>query len=245
MAILKFIFKLFLICFSFLSSNINHMVEESTIVEEITTEPMTEEETISVIIEEITIEDEKAEASTQAEPVWSNITLKGDPTLTFDSLEDARNSIQLKLLPNIKDVAIENSRKYENEISILIQLVNNYRAENSLNTLNETSQLNIIACHRAAESAYANWNMVGYLDGVKHHLRPNLERASTIFSEYNLTGNFGENYARFSNTPEETLEAWKKSSAHNKLLLDSNYSTIGAGMAYDSEGYLYWILIFN
>ena len=101
------------------------------------------------------------------------------------------------------------------------------------------------AMHRAAESAYSDWNMTAYENGSKRHIRPNFEKASSIATEYGITGNFGENYGRYFDTPAEILNGWKNSDAHNALLLNGSYTKAGIGIAADSDGYLYWIAIFN
>ena len=100
--------------------------------------------------------------------------------------------------------------------------------------------------HRAAESAYADWNMTAKENGqTKRHIRPNFEKASSIKEQYGITGNFGENYGRNYATPEGILSGWQGSPAHNALLLSASYDEIGIGVAQDSEGYFYWIALFN
>lgn len=99
--------------------------------------------------------------------------------------------------------------------------------------------------HRAAESAYSDWNMTAYENGVtKRHLRPNFEKASTILGYYGLGGSYGENYGRYQESPEEILDGWKNSSSHNAVLLTGAYTRCGIGVAQDSEGYFYWIALF-
>ena len=124
-------------------------------------------------------------------------------------------------------------------------MINAYRTANGLPELSYNDNLTNAAMHRAAESAYADWNMTAKENGTKRHIRPNFEKASSIGAEYGITGNFGENYGRYHTSTTEILEGWQNSSAHNALLLSDKYTNIGIGIAKDSAGYFYWIAIFN
>ena len=99
--------------------------------------------------------------------------------------------------------------------------------------------------HRAAESAYADWNMTAMEGGAKRHIRPNFTKASTIASEYGIGGNFGENFGRWQASPSEIIAQWKSSSSHNALLLSGSYTKVGIGVAQDSLGDYYWVALFN
>ena len=99
--------------------------------------------------------------------------------------------------------------------------------------------------HRAAESAYADWNMTAMEGGAKRHIRPNFTKASTIASEYGIGGNFGENFGRWQASPSEIIAQWKTSSSHNALLLSGSYTKVGIGVAQDSYGDYYWVALFN
>ena len=99
--------------------------------------------------------------------------------------------------------------------------------------------------HRAAENAYSDWNMTAMENGSKRHIRPNFEKASSIGDVYGISGNFGENFGRIFNSPAEIVGAWQGSSSHNALLLSTNYTQVGIGVAQDSFGDYYWVAIFN
>lgn len=147
---------------------------------------------------------------------------------------------------DLMQMAATNAAKYGSQIQELVSIVNNYRIQNGIPPLTYNTTLTLAAEHRASESAYSDWNMVGYTsDGAMHHYRPTFEQASSIFEEYNLSGNFGENYARYFSTSAETVEGWKNSKAHNALMLNEKYKSIGAGIAQDSDGYYYYILLVN
>lgn len=180
---------------------------------------------------------------------YTNVVFKDAyNTYNFSSLEEAKASINVKTLSDseAKAQAIANKTTYASEVNTLVDLINSYRKANGLAALKLNDNITTAAMHRAAESAYADWNMTAMENGTtKRHIRPNFQKASSIAATYGISGSFGENYGRFFQTPEEILEGWQNSSAHNGLLLSSGYSQIGIGVAADSEGYLYWVAIFN
>ena len=167
---------------------------------------------------------------------------------TFATLEEAKAAINVATLTDAeaKAAAINNKTVYASEAAEVLELINAYRTANGLSALTYNDNLATAAMHRAAESAYADWNMTAYENGLtKRHIRPNFEKASSIKEQYGITGNFGENYGRYQASPEEILSGWQNSSAHNALLLSASYDEIGIGVAQDSEGYFYWIALFN
>ena len=168
-------------------------------------------------------------------------------TYKFDTLTAAKEAVNVKRLSDeaARSLAKSNETLYASQVEELVGLINEYRTANGLNKVDLTANLTDAAMHRAAESAYSDWNMTAYENGSKRHIRPNFEKASSIATEYGITGNFGENYGRYFDTPAEILNGWKNSDAHNALLLNGSYTKAGIGIAADSDGYLYWIAIFN
>lgn len=176
----------------------------------------------------------------------TNITYKdGVNTYTFSSLEEAQAEIEVKKLPNPGLIAKCNRLMYASDINEFYEMINDYRVENNITEVELDDTITLAACERAVESAYANWNMTGYIDDKKHHIRPNYLLASSIFLKYGINGNFGENYVRFYTTKEEAMNAWKASSSHNALLLSEKYTKCGIGVAADSDGYYYCVVLFN
>lgn len=179
---------------------------------------------------------------------YTNIVFKNaTDTYKFDTLTAAKEAVNVKRLSDedARSLAKSNETLYASQVEELVGLINEYRTANGLNKVDLTANLTDAAMHRAAESAYSDWNMTAYENGSKRHIRPNFEKASSIATEYGITGNFGENYGRYFDTPAEILNGWKNSDAHNALLLNGSYTKAGIGIAADSDGYLYWIAIFN
>lgn len=179
---------------------------------------------------------------------YTNVVFKNaTDTYKFDTLTAAKEAVNVKRLSDedARSLAKSNETLYASQVEELVGLINEYRTANGLNKVDLTANLTDAAMHRAAESSYSDWNMTAYENGSKRHIRPNFEKASSIATEYGITGNFGENYGRYFDTPAEILNGWKNSDAHNALLLNGSYTKAGIGIAADSDGYLYWIAIFN
>lgn len=233
---------------------------------EIVTEAVTEEpttETVQVIETQapvIEVPATEAAKETVAVPVVEEM-FEVAPTVTytdvvykdayntykFSTLEEAKANINVNTLTDAqaKAEAAANKAAYIGQVNELVGMINAYRTANGLPELSYNDNLTNAAMHRAAESAYADWNMTAKENGTKRHIRPNFEKASSIGAEYGITGNFGENYGRYHTSTTEILEGWQNSSAHNALLLSDKYTNIGIGIAKDSAGYFYWIAIFN
>lgn len=165
----------------------------------------------------------------------------------YASLDEAKASIKVATLSDgeAKAAAKANKTAYASLASEVVNLINEYRTANGLAKLSVNDTLSTAAMHRAAESAYADWNMTAMEGGAKRHIRPNFTKASTIASEYGIGGNFGENFGRWQASPSEIVAQWKSSSSHNALLLSGSYTKVGIGVAQDSLGYYYWVALFN
>lgn len=165
----------------------------------------------------------------------------------YASLDEAKASIKVATLSDseAKAAAKANKTTYASLASEVVNLINEYRTANGLAKLSVNDTLSTAAMHRAAESAYADWNMTAMEGGAKRHIRPNFTKASTIASEYGIGGNFGENFGRWQASPSEIIAQWKSSSSHNALLLSGSYTKVGIGVAQDSYGDYYWVALFN
>lgn len=165
----------------------------------------------------------------------------------YASLDEAKASIKVATLSDseAKAVAKANKTAYASQASEVVNLINEYRTANGLAKLTVNDTLSTAAMHRAAESAYADWNMTAMEGGAKRHIRPNFTKASTIAAEYGIGGNFGENFGRWQASPSEIIAQWKTSSSHNALLLSGSYTKVGIGVAQDSYGDYYWVALFN
>lgn len=165
----------------------------------------------------------------------------------YATLDEAKASIKVATLSDseAKAAAKANKTAYASLASEVVNLINEYRTANGLAKLTVNDTLSTAAMHRAAESAYADWNMTAMEGGAKRHIRPNFTKASTIASEYGIGGNFGENFGRWQASPSEIIAQWKSSSSHNALLLSESYTKVGIGVAQDSLGDYYWVALFN
>lgn len=165
----------------------------------------------------------------------------------YATLDEAKASIKVATLSDseAKVAAKANKTAYASLASEVVNLINEYRTANGLAKLTVNDTLSTAAMHRAAESAYADWNMTAMEGGAKRHIRPNFTKASTIASEYGIGGNFGENFGRWQASPSEIIAQWKSSSSHNALLLSGSYTKVGIGVAQDSLGDYYWVALFN
>lgn len=165
----------------------------------------------------------------------------------YATLDEAKASIKVATLSDseAKAAAKANKTTYASLASEVVNLINEYRTANGLAKLSVNDTLSTAAMHRAAESAYADWNMTAMEGGAKRHIRPNFTKASTIASEYGIGGNFGENFGRWQASPSEIIAQWKSSSSHNALLLSGSYTKVGIGVAQDSLGDYYWVALFN
>ena len=165
----------------------------------------------------------------------------------YATLDEAKASIKVATLSDseAKAAAKANKTAYASLASEVVNLINEYRTANGLAKLTVNDTLSTAAMHRAAESAYADWNMTAMEGGAKRHIRPNFTKASTIASEYGIGGNFGENFGRWQASPSEIIAQWKPSSSHNALLLSGSYTKVGIGVAQDSLGDYYWVALFN
>ncbi len=165
----------------------------------------------------------------------------------YATLDEAKASIKVATLSDseAKAAAKANKTAYASLASEVVNLINEYRTANGLAKLTVNDTLSTAAMHRAAESAYADWNMTAMEGGAKRHIRPNFTKASTIASEYGIGGNFGENFGRWQASPSEIIAQWKSSSSHNALLLSGSYTKVGIGVAQDSYGDYYWVALFN
>ncbi len=56
---------------------------------------------------------------------------------------------------------------------------------------------------------------------------------------------FGENIAYGQQTPEEVVKAWMNSPGHKANILSKSYTNIGAGIAKNAQGRLYWVHMFS
>lgn len=222
------------------------------VVTEEVTEAQTEPATVKATEPQTAAPAVKAEPQTAAPVAQTSLTnvvykdAEGS-SHNYATLDEAKASIKVATLSDseAKATAKANKTAYASLASEVVNLINEYRTANGLAKLTVNDTLSTAAMHRAAESAYADWNMTAMEGGAKRHIRPNFTKASTIASEYGIGGNFGENFGRWQASPSEIIAQWKSSSSHNALLLSGSYTKVGIGVAQDSLGDYYWVALFN
>lgn len=222
------------------------------VVTEEVTEAQTEPATVKATEPQTAAPAVKAEPQTAAPVAQTSLTnvvykdAEGS-SHNYATLDEAKASIKVATLSDseAKAAAKANNTAYASLASEVVNLINEYRTANGLAKLTVNDTLSTAAMHRAAESAYADWNMTAMEGGAKRHIRPNFTKASTIASEYGIGGNFGENFGRWQASPSEIIAQWKSSSSHNALLLSGSYTKVGIGVAQDSLGDYYWVALFN
>lgn len=214
-------------------------------VKEVVTEEVTEAQTEPATVKAT----EPQTAAPAAQTSLTNVVYKDaeGSSHNYATLDEAKASIKVATLSDseAKAAAKANKTAYASLASEVVNLINEYRTANGLAKLTVNDTLSTAAMHRAAESAYADWNMTAIEGGAKRHIRPNFTKASTIASEYGIGGNFGENFGRWQASPSEIIAQWKSSSSHNALLLSGSYTKFGIGVAQDSFGDYYWVALFN
>lgn len=222
------------------------------VVTEEVTEAQTEPATVKATEPQTAAPAVKAEPQTVAPAAQTSLTnvvykdAEGS-SHNYATLDEVKASIKVATLSDseAKAAAKANKTAYASLASEVVNLINEYRTANGLAKLTVNDTLSTAAMHRAAESAYADWNMTAMEGGAKRHIRPNFTKASTIASEYGIGGNFGENFGRWQASPSEIIAQWKSSSSHNALLLSGSYTKVGIGVAQDSRGDYYWVALFN
>jgi uncharacterized protein YkwD/plastocyanin len=75
------------------------------------------------------------------------------------------------------------------------------------------------------------------------HTRPDGREFGTVLSDvgYNLAA---ENLASGQTTPAEAVQAWMDSPGHREAILETDFSSLGVGVAMDNNGKLFWTQIF-
>ena len=114
---------------------------------------------------------------------YTNVVFKNaTDTYKFDTLTVAKEAVNVKRLSDeaARSLAKSNEPLYASQVEELVGLINEYRTANGLNKVDLTANLTDAAMHRAAESAYSDWNMTAYENGSKRHIRPNFEKSSEV-----------------------------------------------------------------
>lgn len=137
------------------------------------------------------------------------------------------------------------ARSYDGEELRFVQLINSYRAQHGLATLTPAGDLAEAAARHA-------------LDMGRHSYFSHTTQASDFFPVgsapwdrirlmgYDDGGTSGENIAGGQNTAQAVFDAWRASSGHNAIMLNSKFRAIGiARRAVSGSPYgVYWVADF-
>lgn len=127
-------------------------------------------------------------------------------------------------------MAVNAGGTYEDECVQMLNMINEYRAENGVKPL----KLYITACNMANTRSA---ELVELFD----HTRPNGTDCFTIFEENNINcGWVGENIAFGYGSVEAVMNAWMNSEGHRSNILDEDFEYIGIGIINDR----YWTQLF-
>lgn len=134
-------------------------------------------------------------------------------------------------------ISTANYNEYYTYIVEVANLINQFRSENGLGAISLDYTNCIVAGIRSAEGAH--------LDYFSHE-RPDGTKVSTLINYYGINWDrCGENLGRRQLTPQEIVEGWKNSDAgHREIMLKTEWTSMGIGVAKDSEGSLYWTAVF-
>src|SRR5258708_37347882 len=113
----------------------------------------------------------------------------------------------------------------DSEEQMMLKLINDYRAQNGLNSLSAS-----LALTRAADWMSADMAAKNYFSHTDSAGRDPFVRM-TAFG-YNYGGYRGENIAAGYDDAARTFNLWRNSPGHNAAMLNANFNVIGISRAY-------------
>jgi uncharacterized protein YkwD len=114
-----------------------------------------------------------------------------------------------------------------------LSFINAHRKANGVGPLKISRTLGAAADHHSTEMAKNNYFSHTMLKGVSWS-------ANIKNHGYKASGAIGENIAAGNSSAEATFNQWKKSSGHNKNMLNRNFTAIGIGRARNSSSRYGW-----
>lgn len=227
-------------------------VEAEQVVEDLKVQP---EETTKVETETVVTQDETQETETiqqvktqvQTQTQTQNQTQTQTTTASQD--QGQANAVVVNSTPQVgvpltddlgRTIAIQNASVYSAQVNEVLNITNEYRAQNGLAPLQLDTSLTYAAMHRAAEMAHLD-------DGSSQvsHTRPNGQKFSSIIYVYGISCSaIGENILDVYNTSQSAMNGWINSTTHRDNIL-GNYTKIGVGVAVASNGVYYWAQLFT
>ena len=135
--------------------------------------------------------------------------------------------------------AASETNETDEKISSVLNIVNDFRAENELSPLTLDPVLCEAAAQRASEIA-ADYSI--------KHTRPDGRKWLTVLDEYNFIYCYAaENIAYTQgakNTTEYVMDLWINSAVHRKNIMNKHGSLIGIAYV-EKDDYIYWVQLFG
>ena len=129
-------------------------------------------------------------------------------------------------------VTVVDLAKFAEEV---VRLTNIERQKAGLDPLSRSQLLMSVANARAKETVV-----------VFTHTRPDGQSCFTLYDEFGVEySSAAENIGHGYNSPAEVVAGWMNSPKHKANILSSNYNLLGAGVAMDKSGSLYWVQSFT
>lgn len=161
------------------------------------------------------------------------VTAKQSGTVKVTGSMDGRDSssLTIKVVVTEEEIPEVDASAYAEDAAEIIRLTNQYRKQNGIGTLDHVEVVDVPAAIRAKEAA-----------GTWSHTRPDGSDFNTVFAQCGLKyAAYGENLFAVNQryTPEQVLQAWKDSPAHNENLLRKEFDGLGVGICKVDGEYYY------
>lgn len=158
---------------------------------------------------------------------------KASGTVKVTASAEGRDSASLtvKVVVTPEELDTVDTSAFAEEAAEIIRLTNQYRKANGVGILEHLEIVDVPAGIRAKEAA-DTWS----------HTRPDGSDFNTVFTQCGLKyAAYGENLFAVNTkyTPQQVLQAWKDSPAHNENLLRKEFDGIGVGICKVDGEYYY------
>lgn len=129
----------------------------------------------------------------------------------------------------------ENQNQVKTEAQAVLDLVNQERKKQGLNSLKLSTELNKVALAKSQDMAINNYFS---------HQSPTYGSPFEMMKKFGIKyKSAGENIAYNQKTPNEVMQAWMASTGHRTNILNKSYTTLGVGY-YHNKGNPFWVQMF-
>lgn len=204
------------------------------VVEETTTAPFFEKE--EACSEKDFSTTKAAEATTETTSFFATETVV-QKNVSEETTSETTTESATKVASKINKLSDKtNGYTPEEDVVVLYEKINSYRAANGLNPLILDEELCQLAYLRAKEQ-----------ETNEGHYRPDGTRFYTIFAENDIYyKTVGENIAlSYVGGSERMFNGWKNSETHNENMLDSDWVKTGIALYVTAEGRLCYVQLFS